>query len=127
MRYVRLPTARAKSRAHESAQSTGRPETDHPSRTNAARLPRDGAYLQEVGVMPKETIAMNEPLTSDSWAPAWSLTVGWSADPSGQVQVGATITGDHQSGQFFTLHRAQINNLIRTLRRARDASYGADA
>lgn len=27
MWYVRLPTARAKSRAHESAQSTGRPET----------------------------------------------------------------------------------------------------
>jgi len=78
--------------------------------------------------MPKETIAMNAPLDPDAAAsPAWSLTVGWSTDPGGSVQVGADIAGDYEAGQFFHLERPQINNMIRALRKARDAAFGSDA
>ena len=71
--------------------------------------------------MPKETIARQQ-LQSDE--PEWALEVRWDKDH--EVQVAAHIDGDFQQGQFFTLNRNQINNLIVALRKARDKVYGAD-
>ena len=77
--------------------------------------------MKKVGEMPKETIARQQ-LQSDD--PEWSLDVRWMKDH--EVQVGAHIEGDFEKGQFFTLDRNQINNLIVALRKARDKVYGAD-
>lgn len=64
--------------------------------------------------------------------------VGWSAEP-GHVQVATVHTdspvhwadGDSPDGKFngwfVTLDRDGINRMIRALRKARDAAFGADA
>lgn len=86
--------------------------------------------------MPKENI---NDLTIDGFR----AEVSW--DRGGNVQVatvnqhstltlpGETLTADHQpepepfTGWRVTLNRAGINHMIRSLRRARDAAFGADA
>lgn len=58
--------------------------------------------------------------------------VGW--NPNGEVQI-ATLNplveeptpGSSERGWYGTYDRNGLNELIRTLRRARDAAYGADA
>lgn len=98
--------------------------------------------------MPKENV--NSSTSTDR-----RVEVCWHADPandgSGHVQVAsvhhpgqspanlayttmpATVTTssaaypDTESGWYVDLDREQINRLIRVLRRARDAAYGADA
>ncbi len=58
--------------------------------------------------------------------------VGWSRE-TGHVEIGvnaldiSTHQGSHGTGMFATFDRAGLNRLIRTLRKARDQAYGADA
>jgi hypothetical protein len=81
----------------------------------------------EVGVMPKETIYGTD------GGPVQHVAVGWTH--GGGVQVGVvngpevslTINGESANpGLWMDLDRGQINRLIRSLRRARDAAYGRD-
>jgi hypothetical protein len=76
--------------------------------------------------MPKEVIDCSK---SDERS---YVQVGW--DRSGSVQLATmrcepsnsedgTLT---DAGMFVDLHRVQINDLIRQLRRARDAAFGRD-
>lgn len=62
-----------------------------------------------------------------------SLTVGWNSDPGG-VGITAQMCADAGEGMAKAgpavdvhLDRAGINRLIRLLRKARDAAFGADA
>jgi hypothetical protein len=89
----------------------------------------------EVGVMPKENI-------NDQVAEGFRVEIGWGSNvPNerlGHVQI-ATVNqhspfafeGDESreafDGWHVTLDREGINRLIRSLRRARDSAYGADA
>jgi hypothetical protein len=72
--------------------------------------------------MPKETI--NDPRN-----PGRVVEVRWARDVD--VKVGTVDPGkeadDEGRGLYADLDRLGINNLIRVLRRARDAAYGADA
>lgn len=60
------------------------------------------------------------------------LQVGWDRN-AGHVQAGVLQGGDHDEskkpgrGLYVQLDRPGINRLIRLLRKARDAAYGADA
>lgn len=83
----------------------------------------------EVGVMPAEKIQVGNPNDPST------VTVGWHRD-GGAVQL-ATLRPVHypteppagspvDDGQYVDLSRQQINDLIRNLRRARDAAYGRD-
>lgn len=71
-----------------------------------------------------------------------SLDVTWMRDPTGHVQIAIEMTreqwianADHlraddriSARAIYTesLNRREINHMIKTLRRARDAAYGAD-
>jgi hypothetical protein len=80
--------------------------------------------------MPKEII---EDRHSTAEGPHAKVQVGWSREAE-HVQV-ATVAPDswlhdqrrQGNGWFVTLDRDQINSLIRTLRKARDQAFGADA
>jgi hypothetical protein len=75
--------------------------------------------------MPKETIHPSVPVED---AKELNLVdVGW--HNNGHVAIGVRPAGQAgpEDGLFADLDRDQINKLIRTLRRARDAAYGADA
>jgi hypothetical protein len=107
-----------------------------------------GRTSQEVGVMPKETIHsryeghVSRVLDKDgNWvesdpskvAPEPFLTVGWGRE-SQHVQVATLAGGDYDEvggnqrpGLYVQLDRDGINRLIRALRKARDAAFGADA
>lgn len=60
------------------------------------------------------------------------LSIGWSRE-QGHVEIGmnafdvSTKQGSHGTGMYATFDRAGLNKIIRTLRRARDQAYGADA
>lgn len=58
------------------------------------------------------------------------LHVGWTKDGE-HVEVATQQGGDYKVGErpgfFVQLGRGEINDLIRSLRRARDAAYGTDA
>jgi len=79
--------------------------------------------------MPKEIVY-------STYKDAPKVGVSWSRPPEGHVQV-ATVAEPGQTldpedllvsnGWYATLDREGINKLIRTLRRARDQAYGADA
>ncbi|MCX5066639.1 hypothetical protein OOJ91_12195 [Micromonospora lupini] len=86
------------------------------------------------GVMPKETI--------NDQSGMYDVQVGWQPSPTGSVQLGVEshdgrsiaehLTGENETPANFTglwgsLDRDGVNRLIRTLRRARDSAYGADA
>lgn len=77
--------------------------------------------------MPKETIHPSVP----SDVQANFVEVGWMRN--GYVQIGTRAGGDYDEpktprpGVYSDLDRDQINRLIRALRKARDAAYGADA
>lgn len=80
--------------------------------------------------MPKETINPRHHGTDDSPAPF--VRVGW--DRVGCVQVATLAGGDYDEvggnarpGFYAELDRYGINRLIRTLRKARDQAFGADA
>lgn len=93
------------------------------------------SVMERMGVMPKINIQDHHI--------GYRVEVGWTArhdDIPGVVQVGTTNEdspfsfpeSDEQSalpfnGWFATLEREEINRLIRALRKARDAAYGADA
>lgn len=82
--------------------------------------------------MPRETIS----------GIGYDVKVGWDRDGSVQVATemptsetgpqdlhGLLATfgvGDHPRGLYATLSRAGVNDLIRTLRRARDQAFGRD-
>jgi hypothetical protein len=86
--------------------------------------------------MPKEVIR--------DVAGQYDVQVGWSHEPTGHVQVGietndglsiakhltdpdeGTTAADF-TGLWGTVDREGVNRLIRVLRRARDAAFGADA
>ncbi len=92
--------------------------------------------------MPKEIIyrSGHDPSPCD---PTTRVQVGWerggsyveiaTVQPGGQVAFKDPDTGDFlpasqaDPGFFMTIDRDGINRLIRTLRRARDAAFGADA
>ena len=77
--------------------------------------------------MPKEVIHPSMP--SDQQQNF--AEVGW--DRIGYVQIATRAGGDYDEpntprpGVFADLDRDQVNRLIRTLRKARDAAFGADA
>ena len=84
--------------------------------------------------MPKEII--NNRHHGDDENPAPFAEVGWCRhkyDGMSHVQVGVLAGGDvdentgQRPGFFVSLDRDGINRMIRALRRARDAAFGADA
>lgn len=81
--------------------------------------------------MPKEYINDRDSTLEDS-QPLPFATIGWERE-HGHVQLGVLQGGDYDEGKrdrpgfFVSLDRDGINRLIRTLRRARDAAFGADA
>ena len=99
----------------------------------AVGCPVMGRTSQEVGVMPKEIIRDKYEVTSEPGHCA-SIEVGWARE-SEHVQLGTVVldVADERvknvtsDGMFVQLDRAGINRLIRSLRKARDAAFGADA
>jgi hypothetical protein len=103
--------------------------------------------VMEVGVMPKELIYSPEALcvrlydeASASTArpyPVEHLAVGWSSDrgvqigltagPAATIRIDEVETGGSADSLWLDLDRDAVNRLIRTLRRARDSAYCADA
>jgi hypothetical protein len=87
------------------------------------------------GIMPKELIYSNETLAGETGRAAVEhIAVGWEKDRGVQLgvvngpPVELTINGQRSDpGLWMDLDRAQINRLVRSLRRARDAAFGADA
>ncbi len=82
--------------------------------------------------MPKENI--NSTSTSDEGDPVTRVEVSWFAGRSVDVGVACLADPDPElpsgifnQATFVHLGRDGINRLIRVLRRARDAAYGADA
>lgn len=130
--------------------------TEPPDRNKAAGCPVMGRTSQEVGVMPKEITYSDQReyvLMDDGseGTPGWggddprdgaarrnrpvlrrAAVVGWSRE-QGHVEIGlnaldvSTQSGSYESGMFATFDRDGINRLIRTLRKARDQAFGADA
>lgn len=64
--------------------------------------------------------------------PTRVVAVAWGRDSTVQVATapvpaeGSAGVEIDTGGEFVTLNRIQINDLIRTLRRARDQAYGRD-
>jgi methylaspartate ammonia-lyase len=90
----------------------------------------------EVGVMPKELIYSREALAGEPVGPVEHVAVGWTKEAA-LVQIGLvpgpsvkiTIDGETPDlpGLLMDLDRNRINQLIRSLRKARDSAYGGDA
>lgn len=86
--------------------------------------------------MPKELVYSREALAGQvATALVEHVAIGWTKD-YGPVQIGMvngdtvdlTINGEPSNGGLWMdLDREQINRLIRSLRKARDSAYGADA
>ena len=111
---------------------------------------RDGRNLMEVGAMPKEITYGDGPEFSISpdgseLPPAKqpgepptppilkrASVVSWHRD-SGYVELGiqcleiATSASGTHAGQYASFDRDGINRMIRSLRKARDQAFGADA
>jgi hypothetical protein len=103
--------------------------------------------VMEVGVMPKELIyspeALGARLYDDASTgtpqpyPVEHLAVGWSQDrgvqigltagPSAKIRIDEGDTGGATDSLWLDLDRDAINRLIKSLRKARDSAYGADA
>jgi|GEM_PF-5878453 len=89
--------------------------------------------------MPRETIRSRhnatEPTTADDPTPLVGLgvTIGWSKSDRGDgtVELSAVnipaVHTSREGGPVIPLDRHALNNLIRTLRKARDGAFGADA
>lgn len=81
--------------------------------------------------MPKEVVYLNSAASDPR---QYAIHVGWHRE-LGQVQIaslggpsGIALDSGTADGQYVNLDdRAQINRLIRILRQARDAAFGADA
>lgn len=77
-----------------------------------------------------ERVMMNETTGEESLANPNRVKVTWNKE-TGDIQI-ATINPeteyDHneKSGWYVDLERAHVNDLIRTLRRARDTALGRD-
>jgi hypothetical protein len=95
-----------------------------------------GEASQEVGVMPKEYIEDRYTGHDDDAVAEGStakVRVGWSREQE-HVEI-ATVAPDEikleptpeGNGWFVQLDRSGLNRLIRSLRKARDQAYGADA
>jgi hypothetical protein len=94
-----------------------------------------GLSSTEVGAMPKELIYNPNVLAGKTSEVVEHVAVGWS--PKRDVQIGVTVGSnvglsiDGKPADFpsvwMDIDRAGINNLIHTLRKARDAAYGKDA
>jgi hypothetical protein len=79
----------------------------------------------ECGVMPKETIRTG--FTPND--PGVTIHVGWQNDHHVQIATVDPRYNDERpdgNGWYATVNRYEINKLIKTLRRARDAAYGRD-
>lgn len=80
--------------------------------------------------MPKELIHDNRPLPEGDGEQSTPLAVqvGW--DRVGYVQVGTVHLQKEQHtpefGWFVDMDRTMVNDLIRLLRKARDAAFGRD-
>lgn len=88
----------------------------------------DPAYMRDGG--DGEVPASEQPPGTGRTVYQRGVHVGWSRQ--GYVEVGvaefAIATQDNEGGgHYTTLDRAGLNRLIRTLRKARDAAFGADA
>ncbi len=84
--------------------------------------------------MPRELIYSAETLRGDTAPVVEHVAVGWTKDRTVQVgvvngpPVELTINGQpSDSGLWMDLDRDGCNRLIRSVRKARDAAYGADA
>jgi hypothetical protein len=97
-----------------------------------------GRTSQEVGVMPKEyiTTAQERRNCDEVGLRNRAVRIGW--DRIGYVQLATVLqagtdgapgheVAEVDEGQFVDLDRESINRLIRTLRKARDQAFGADA
>lgn len=80
--------------------------------------------------MPKENVNGLDGRAAVAWSLGKDLQVGVERGPelrvAGDVPAGMTFTGGGPS-LFVTLDRAGCNRMIRALRKARDAAFGADA
>ena len=84
-----------------------------------------GKSVMEVGsAMPKDNV--------DCVGDGMRVEVGWEA--GGSVQIATTnaqsqlrLNGEPFNGWFGTLDRRGCNRLIQSVRKARDAAFGADA
>lgn len=80
--------------------------------------------------MPKENIHALDGRVVVAWTPGKDLQVGVERGPEVYINsepvAGVSTTG-YGSGQYATLDRAGVNRMIRALRKARDAAFGADA
>ena len=82
--------------------------------------------------MPKENI--NSDLIDDTGKAVTRAELSWKADP-GWVQITTSMQSSgtvdvpdgYETGAYVQLNREACNRLIRALRKARDAAYGADA
>ncbi len=72
--------------------------------------------------MPKEIITNGSFQRGDAW-----VQVGWRRDQGVQIGVEQEAQAGAETQTFVHLARDDINRLIRTLRKARDAAYGSDA
>lgn len=79
--------------------------------------------------MPRETIPTHDGKVSVGWTKDRDVQVGVELSPhvtfNGDLPTGATVTAGGPSA-WATLDRHGLNRLIRSLRKARDAAYGAD-
>lgn len=110
----------------------------------------DGSYQTDekgnILPLPPGTEASRYPSVEVSWSrPRDRATLPYDEDPEGTVQIGMEVNmvdmrqsfrhsegglddPDLKAKTFYTrsLTRTQINNMIKTLKRARDAAYGED-
>lgn len=84
--------------------------------------------------MPKETVQTEDGQVAVGWQRDRDVQLGVALRPVVQyIDGGATTdattttTQSFKEGQWLTLDRAGLNRLIRALRKARDAAFGADA
>ena len=89
-------------------------------------MPKE-VVVQSEDFAPREFNAAGTPMPSGFVEPRHGLSVGW--NKIGWVQIHMFPHEWENTGDWtiVDLERDQINTLIRTLRKARDAAYGADA
>lgn len=85
-------------------------------------MPKEMIHDEAYGQRVKLDGSDEEHLVTDAM-----LKLAWGRDTYVQVAVVTDSDPDGMSAQHLSLNREGCNRLIRTLRKARDQAYGADA